>query len=228
MVQDEPTNLGEFIAEQRFSEEEKIEHARIIREFSDLYYKHSVQTWGNTKWRGIPIFKAPTDVWVYQELIEELKPDLIIETGTLFGGSALFLQDMLNLVDHGGNVMTIDITHERVFAKARAEGIIYLEGSSISDEIMAQVHAYIEREAVQSVMVILDSDHTEAHVLRELELYGPLVTKGSAIIVEDTNTPGPGEAIEQWAPFHNEFKVSYMCEKFMLTFNRGGYFERIT
>ena len=78
-------------------------------------------------------------------------------------------------------------------------------------------------------MVILDSDHEEEHVAQELEIYAPLVTKGSILIVEDTNNhPGPKAAVERWFPEHREnFKYDYMCEKFMLTFNRDGYFERI-
>lgn len=228
-VEDEPTNLGEFIAAQRFSKEEKDAHAKIITDFTNLYYGHKVQTWCNTKWRGIPVCKTPTDLWVYQELIEELKPELIIETGTLFGGSALFLRDIMNLLDDVNHVISIDIDHSKVFPKAKnTEGIWFLEGSSVSDETVQAIKEYVDINDIKSVMVILDSDHTEQHVLNELNVLAPLVTKGSALIVEDTNTPGPGEAIEQWAPFHNEFKVSYMCEKFMLTFNRGGYFERIT
>jgi len=225
---DEPTNLGEFIAQQRFSSEEKDEHARIIREFTGLYYDHSVQTWSNTKWRGVPIFKAPTDLWIYQELIEELRPDLIIETGTLCGGSALFFRNMLDVIFPQGNVISIDIDHSRLLSKAKeSSGITFIEGSSVDVAVVAHVQKHIMDAYAQRVMVVLDSDHEERHVFQELLLYAPLVTKGCALIVEDTNTVGPKEAVELWAPNHPEFKMSLMCEKFMLTFNRGGYFERI-
>ena len=224
----EPTNIGEFIAQQRFSEEEKAEHARIIQDFSHLYYEMKVQTWCNTKWRRVPIAKAPTDLWVYQELIEEIRPDLIIETGSLFGGSALYFRDILNTIFPGGHVISIDITHEHLFGKVKEiPGIEFILGSSIDPMIVAQVTSYIARAFAQRVMVVLDSNHEKEHVLQELAMYAPLVTKGSALIVEDTNTAGPKEAVEEWEPLHPEFKMSVMCEKLMLTFNRGGYFERV-
>ena len=229
LVEEEPTNLGEFIAAQRFSQEEKVEHARIIREFTALYYDNSVQTWANTKWRGVPVFKTPTDLWVYQELIEELRPDVIIETGTCYGGSALFFRNILDLIHPHGNVISIDIDQSKLFQKAKdSSGIRFIEGSSTDIAVATHVQEHIATINAQRVMVVLDSNHEEQHVLQELALYAPLVTKGSALIIEDTNTAGPNEAVEQWAPLHPEFKVSMMCEKFMLTFNRGGYFERVT
>ena len=228
LVEEESTNLGEFIAAQRFSQEEKAEHHRIIQDFTRLYYEHSIQTWANTKWRGVPVFKTPTDLWVYQELIEELRPDVIIETGTCYGGSALFFRNMLDLIHPHGNVISIDIDQSKLFQKAKdASGIRFIEGSSIDAAVVAMVQQRLADASTQRVMVALDSNHEEQHVLQELALYAPLVTKGSALIIEDTNTVGPKEAIEQWAPLHPEFKMSVMCEKFMLTFNRGGYFERV-
>jgi cephalosporin hydroxylase len=224
----EPTNVGEFIAAQRFSFEEKVDHTRIIKEFTNLYYMHKVQTWCNTKWRGVPLCKAPTDLWIYQELIEELRPDLIIETGTLCGGSALFLRDMLKLIFPNGQVFSIDIDHSKVFGKAKVDGITYIKGSSVDPCIVLKIEEYITAAFAQRIMVILDSDHSKEHVLQELALYAPLVTKGSALIIEDTNTAGPKDAVDEWEPLHPEFQMSVMCEKFMLTFNRGGYFERVT
>lgn len=224
----EATNLGEFIAAQRFSAEEKAEHARIIQDFTNLYYENKVQTWCNTKWRRVPIAKAPTDLWIYQELIEEIRPDLIIETGTLFGGSALYFRDILNTIFPNGHVISIDIDHSHIVGKVKeTKDIEFILGSSIDEAIVARVKAYIEQSFSQRVMVVLDSNHEKEHVLQELALYAPLVTKGSALIVEDTNTAGPKEAVEEWEPQHPEFHMSVMCEKLMLTFNRGGYFERV-
>lgn len=224
----EPTNIGEFIAQQRFSAEEKESHARIIQDFTNLYYENKVQTWCNTKWRNVPLAKAPTDLWVYQELIEEIRPDLIIETGTLCGGSALYLRNMLDLIFPNGHVISIDIDHSHLFGKAKeVKGIDFILGSSIDEAVVARVKAYITQSFAQRVMVVLDSNHEKAHVLQELALYAPLVTKGSALIIEDTNTAGPKEAVEIWEPLHPEFQMSVMAEKFMLTFNRGGYFERL-
>mgnify|MGYP001221644444 CR=1 FL=1 len=223
-----PTNFAEYIAELRYSVEEKEAFAKTIRDFTTLYYDLSIQTWSNTKWRRVPIFKTPTDLWIYQELIEEIRPDLIIETGTLFGGSALFLRNMLDLIFPNGHVISIDITHEHLAGKAKeARGIEFILGSSVDEVVVAQVKAYIKNAFAQRVIVILDSNHEKDHVLQELALYAPLVTKGSALIVEDTNTAGPKAAVEEWEPLHPEFQMSVMAEKFMLTFNRGGYFERV-
>lgn len=222
----DPENAGEILAEFRHSQEEREGYSKIIKEFNELYYKLSVQTWANTRWRGVPVLKTPTDLWIYQELIEVIKPDLIIETGTCYGGGALYLRDMCNLICPTALIMSIDMTHEHIQEEAKVSGIMYMLGSSVSDNIIGLVKHCIEKFNKQRVMVILDSDHSKEHVLNELELYAPLVTSGSILIVEDTNTDGPFQAIREWEPQHLEFKQSYMCEKFMLTFNREGYLEK--
>jgi len=224
---EEPENAGEYIAQLRYSAEERTEFSRVIKEFNELYYKLVAQTWGNTKWRGVNVMKTPTDLWIYQELIHNIRPDLIIETGTCYGGSALYLRNLLNVIFPSGQVVSIDVSHEHLQQPAREIGIKYLLGSSVSDEILVQVKAYIAAYHCQRVMVILDSAHEKEHVLKELELYAPLVSVGSILIVEDTNTDGPFEALNEWRSHHPEFRQEYMAEKFLLTFNREGYFERV-
>jgi len=223
---------AEFIAQQRYSDIERARFAKVIREFNELYYMMSPQTWGSTKWRGVPICKAPTDMWIYQELITKLRPDVIIETGTFCGGSALFMRDILHLSQTHGQVISIDKTLARLDDLAKVDGIKFLEAPSESFEALSFVKAYLAAYQCQTVMVILDSDHSHEHVLKELELYAPLVTVGSALIIEDTsNAPGPKSAMEEWFIEKNgkdyTFKHDYMCEKYMLTFNRDGYFERV-
>ena len=224
-----PENIAEYVAQLRYTAEEREGFSKIIREFNELYYTMSKQTWGNTKWRGVPVFKTPTDLWIYQELIEAIQPDLIIETGTCYGGSALYLRDICAIMGIYPQVITIDISHEHLSEKAKSvNGIHWWEGSSVSDEMLVELKAHIYVYECERVMVILDSDHSKEHVLKELELYAPLVTKGSILIVEDTNTDGPFQALKEWLPQHSqEFKQNYMCEKFMLTFNREGYLERL-
>lgn len=223
---EEPKNIGEMIAQLRHTADEREEYSKVIREFNELYYKLTPQTWGNTRWRGVPVFKTPTDLWVYQELIEVVKPGIIIETGTCYGGSTLYIRDMCNMICPATRILSIDTTHEHLQEKAKVEGVRYLLGSSISEEIVAEVKAFIVAYQPKHVMVILDSEHSKEHVLKELEVYAPLVTSGSILIVEDTNTDGPFQAIREWQPQHPEFKQNYMCEKFMLTFNREGYLEK--
>ena len=143
----------------------------------------------NFTWLGRPVIQFPQDLAALQEIIWETKPDLIIETGIAHGGSLIFHASMLQLLGNQGRVLGIDIDireHNRAEIEAHAmfDRIDMIEGSSIDDAIAAQV-----AEAAANagrVMVVLDSNHTHAHVLRELELYAPLVTNGCYLIVADT------------------------------------------
>lgn len=228
--------IQRMFCENRFTAEEKNRFHTIIQAFTRLYYDFPKQTWAATKWRGVQIFKAPTDMWVYQELIHEIRPDLIIETGTCRGGSALYMADLLRLEGlKNSMVLTIDIDGSKCDSKLEGDPNIIREiGSSVSVEVFEKVKKMCE--GGKKVMVILDSDHSKEHVMNELAWYGPLVSVGSILIVEDTivngnpvmadHGPGPKEALDEWHVFHPEFEVNLMCEKFMLTFNRGGYLER--
>lgn len=200
--------------------------------FHRMYYGKPERTWQNTRWLGTKIMKVPTDLWIYQELIHSGRPDLIVETGTFSGASAHYLGTLCDIVGNG-RVITIDIEHYG--EPPEHPRVTHLLGSSISDEITARVRE--EAGAAETVMVILDSDHTRDHVLAELDTYAPLVTAGSYLIVEDTNVnghparprfgPGPMEAIDDWLPRHPEFEVDPECEKFFMTFNPRGYLRRI-
>lgn len=222
---------AETIASQRYSDLDKARFAKVIHEFNSLYYKLRVQTWCNTKWRGVPLCKAPTDLWVYQELITAIQPDLIIETGALAGGSALFMQDVMKLNKNYGWIISIDIKMDSLYPAAKASTIKFLQASSTDSDALTFVKGHIAAYGAKKVMVILDSDHEYDHVKKELEMYAPLVSVGSALIVEDTsNHEGARSAAEEWyldQPDRYEFRKDFMCEKFMLTFNRDGYFERV-
>lgn len=223
---------ADFIAAQRYSDADKMKFQKIIRDFNEVYYRLSPQTWGNTKWRGVPVCKPPTDLWIYQELIEATKPDLIIETGSLYGGSALFMHDIMKLNQNYGWVVSIDIKHEHLHEIAKTSTVKFLKASSTDPETVMFVKGHIAAYNARKVMVVLDSDHEQAHVAKELKLYAPLVSVGCALIVEDTNNhPGPKAAVEEWFIEHEQhgyrFRPDHMCEKFMLTFNRDGFFERV-
>jgi len=224
--------IAEIVGHVKYSEEDKARWSKLIAEFNELYYAMGVQTWGLMKWRGIPLLKPPTDMWTYQELIYEIKPDLIIETGTYRGGSALFMRDVLNLVYPEGKVISIDIDDKYIAEEAKVSGIIFYKGSSVVDETLTYVKAHIAAHNCQRVMVILDSDHSEGHVSKELDLYAPLVTVGSILVVEDTspkcNAPGPLAAVNSWSLGQRGFKKNLMGEKFMLTFCRDGFWERMS
>jgi cephalosporin hydroxylase len=143
----------------------------------------------NFTWLGRPVIQFPQDILALQELIWQVKPELIIETGIAHGGSLIFHASMLELVGGSGRVLGIDIDirkHNRAEIEKHpmSRRITMLEGSSIATETIEKVRGIARGSS--SVMVVLDSNHTHAHVLRELELYSPLVTKGSYLAVMDT------------------------------------------
>jgi cephalosporin hydroxylase len=142
----------------------------------------------NFSWMGRPIIQYPQDMIAMQELIWQIKPDLIIETGIAHGGSLVYYASLLELIGHG-EVLGIDIDirqHNRELIEKHPmyKRIKMLQGSSISDEIIAQVRQHAKGR--EKILVCLDSNHTHEHVLKELELYSPLVTTGSYIVVFDT------------------------------------------
>jgi cephalosporin hydroxylase len=206
----------------------------VVTRFHQLYYdaQHYGKTWGSTFWLGVRTLKCPLDLWGYQELIHALRPDLVVECGTAHGGSALFLASMCDLVGHG-HVLTIDI-EERPGRPVHPR-IEYVRGSSVSPEVRERVGARIRPR--DTVLVILDSDHHKAHVLAELRAYGPLVSPGSYVIVEDTNLnghpvapefgPGPMEAVDEFLAERSDFVVDAEREKFLLTFNPRGWLKRV-
>ena len=198
----------------------------LREEFYREYGKSGV--WMGTFWLGHHVYKCPTDLWMYQELLHLIRPDLIIETGTFSGGSALFLATMCDLIDTG-RIVTIDVDPQPDLPQHPR--IKYIKGSSVAPEVLDEVRE--EASGEERVMGILDSDHTKGHVLEELRAYWPFVTEGCHLIVEDTRAkllpghgPGPDEAIVEFLQENDSFVVDNMCEKFMLTFNPGGYLRR--
>lgn len=210
----------------------------IVKQFHLLYYRHALQTWRNTFWRGIQVWKCPLDLWVYQEIVFEVRPDLIIETGTGHGGSAHFLATLCD-VSGRGDVITVDLHGTPFGSQAPTQRpehprITYLVGSSTSASVVHAIQARIQPH--HRVLVILDSDHTRDHVLDELLIYGRMVTPGSYLIVEDTNVnahpvlprfgPGPMEAIEDFLKKDASFHSDETREKFFMTFNPRGFLRK--
>ena len=205
----------------------------IRDQFHRLYYHVSTQTWKDTWYRGILTYKCPTDMWVYQELIDTLRPGLVVETGTFRGGSALFIADRLETLGRG-EVVTIDVDVQP--DRPEHPRLTYLEGSSVAEEILEEVRRRIPTDG-SPVLVILDSDHSEAHVSAELRAYAPIVTVGSYLVVEDTNVnghpavpdhgPGPFEAVQAFLATDPGFEVDPRCERYYLTQNPSGYLRRV-
>jgi cephalosporin hydroxylase len=204
----------------------------ISRLFHRIYYAEGDRTWQDTRWLGARVYKTPLDLWVYQEIVVELRPDLIVETGTYAGGTAHFLATVL---DHLGNgrVLTIDVKPQP--SPLQHDRITYLTGSSTDPAVADVVREASARSA--TTMVILDSAHDEPHVLAEMELYEAFVTPGSYLIVEDTNLNGhpvargtgrgPMEAVDRFLSSHPRFEVDRSRERFLLTFNPRGFLRRL-
>jgi cephalosporin hydroxylase len=203
-----------------------------IDAFHRLYYAQPF-TWGMVTFDGLPMMKTPNDLWTYQELIRGIQPTLIIETGTAFGGSAFYFATQMDRNGFGA-VISIDVEpNEQLPTHPR---IKFMQGSSLDEKIVTYVKA---RAHGQRVLVVLDSDHSRDHVLAEMETYGPLVTLGSFMVVEDTNIcgrpvardwfggPGPGEAVDAFLPSHPEFIRDPLAERQLITMHPGGWLRRI-
>ena len=178
----------------------------------------------NFEWLGRPIIQYPQDVVAMEEIIWQVKPDLIIETGIAHGGSLIFSASMLALLDvcdaidqkksidpsrSERKVLAVDIDirpHNRAAIEAHpmASRIQMIQGSSIAPEVVAQVKAIAAN--YRTVLVCLDSNHTHEHVLEELKAYAPLVTKGSYCVVFDTIIEDLPEGMfpdRPWGPGNN-------------------------
>lgn len=199
------------------------------------------------RWLGRPIIQYPQDIVAIQELIWEVKPELIIETGIAHGGSLIFSASMLQLLGGDGLVVGVDIEirpHNRqaIEAHPMAKRIKMIEASSIHEDTAAQIRALAAGR--KPIMVFLDSNHTHEHVLRELELYAPLVTKGSYLVVLDTviedlpvdsfpnrpwtKTRNPKTAVREFLKTNVRFVVETEIEnKLLLTVAPGGYLKCI-
>ena len=173
---------------------------------------------------SVPIIQYPQDMIAIQELIWEIKPDLIIETGIAHGGSIIQSASILAMIEYQEAVLSnsflnpakphrkvlgidIDIRkHNKKIIDAHflSERIDMIEGSSVSEKVIKSVYKYAK--AYSKILVLLDSNHTHEHVLAELKAYTPLVTKNSYCIVYDTNIddlPKKQFPDRSWGPGNN-------------------------
>ena len=193
---------------------------------------------------GRPIIQFPQDIMAMQEIIWQVKPDFIVETGIAHGGSLIFYASMLELIGEG-EVLGIDVDirqHNRVEIEQHPmfKRITMIEGSSIDEEIAKQVYDLAKGKS--RILLVLDSNHTHDHVLKELELYSPLVTKDSYLVVFDTvvedmpedffpDRPwgkgnNPKTAVWEFLKKNKRFKVDKDIEaKLLITVAPDGYLK---
>jgi len=246
-----------------FADQFEAEKAARIEEFgNDIGFQNRSRDWleesmrksyvYNFSWLGRPIIQNPIDIMAMQEIIWEVKPDLIIETGIAHGGSLIFSASMLELnAACGGSidaeVLGIDIdirAHNRnaIEEHPMSRRISMIQGSSIAPEIIAQ--AVEKAKDKKRVLVCLDSNHTHEHVLAELQAYAPLISGGSYCIVFDTfvedvpadvfeNRPwhpgnSPKTAVWEYLKTHPEFEIDKSIhQKLLITVAPDGYLKRV-
>jgi len=186
---------------------------------------------GRTTYFGIPTLKNPLDFWVYQEMLTARPPDVIIEIGNKYGGSALALAHLLDLIGKG-RIIAIDIDHAELSPKAKAHPRIeFIEGDACA--LVDNVKRQIPEGA--DVLVIEDSSHTYQNTLDVLRAYSGLTQQGAYFIVEDSichhglnvgPDPGPFEAIEDFVAENPDFEIDRSKESFLITWNPKGFLRR--
>jgi cephalosporin hydroxylase len=201
-----------------------------------LWWALSQDNYQKNRWFGVKTLQNPLDAWIIQEIIYEVRPDFIVETGTFKGGSAALWAVILEHVNPAGRVITIDITDVTQQAKQLPivqRKVDFLVGSSVDPAIVAEVK---ERVSGGRTLVILDSLHTRDHVLAELWAYAPLVDVGSYLIVQDTglwqpirNHPGgwASDAVEEFIAESDAFVADQSRERFWLTNCPSSWLKRV-
>ncbi len=202
-------------------------------------------------WMGRPIIQLPDDMIRAQELIYAVKPDVLVEIGVAHGGSLIYYASLMKAMDKG-RVVGVDVEirpHNRraIEVHEMSDRITLIEGDSVSEDTVARVRKQIAEDEI--VMVFLDGKHTYDHVLRELELYGPFVNRGSYMLAmdgiqrylvgaprsqEDWDRNNPAVAAEDFVKKHPEFVIDVPAPIFnegnvtnFVTYWPGAYLRRI-
>jgi cephalosporin hydroxylase len=207
----------------------------IVDAFHKLYYEQRVEGRQTVllRYLGWRILKCPFDLWTYQEIVVDTRPELIVECGTRYGGGALYLAHLFDLMGGSGEVLTIDI--DTTQSRPVHPRIRYVAGSTTDPAIVTEVR---RAAAGKRTMVILDSDHAAAQVRAELALYPEFVTAGCYLIVDDTDLggnpvwpefgEGPMTAVEEFLKRTTAFVSDLDRERFMLTLNPRGFLRRVS
>ncbi|AMA47901.1 cephalosporin hydroxylase family protein [Pseudomonas alabamensis] len=216
---------------------------QLARDFYDESAKHKYTY--HFSWMGRPIIQLPQDMIAMQELVWRIQPDLIIECGVAHGGSIIYYASLLQLLGHG-EVLGIDVdirAHNRqaIENHPMAHRITLFEGSSIDLAMVERVRAHAQGKRV---MVVLDSNHTHAHVLEELRHYAPLVSVDSYCVVMDTvvedmpadafpdrpwgHGDNPKTAVWAFLEENGDFQIDQTVQdKLLLTVASDGYLRRV-
>ena len=203
----------------------------IRRRFARIYYDRAESTWRDTDWLATPTWKLPSDLWVYQELIVRMRPDFIVETGTAYGGSALVPRRPCATRSTTAQVITVDT--QKFEGRPEHPRIEYVFGSSTDPAFLEDVR---RRTYGHSLMVILDSDHRKAHVLRRAAVVRParaaepLPRRGGHQRERPPGVRRPRRGSvgggDDFLAFNHDFEIDGTCEKFLHTANPRGFLRR--
>jgi cephalosporin hydroxylase len=197
-----------------------------LREWIEFFQNKIVTE--NVRYRGVLTWKNVLDLWIVQEIIHDTQPEVVVEIGSKFGGTTLWLSDVMRSVG-SGRVISIDLVRP---ATNFPDNVQFVQGDSVASETVATVE---ESRASRRTMVMTDGNHAADHVLAELELYSPMVAPGCYFIVEDgivdvmawqQYTPGPLVAVQKFLCTNNQFVIDESREKFILTYAPSGFLKR--
>lgn len=207
----------------------------VIDSFHDMWYQDK-RTHAQNTFLGFFIDQFPLDCWLYQEMIFRERPAFILQTGVDRGGSLLYFATLLDLISASPQavVIGIDIALSSEAKSLKHPRIKLIEGSSTSSDIFARAQEIIPS---QFGLVVLDSDHSKDHVLKELEIYRRFTEPGRHLVVEDCNIngnpvyqshgPGPQEAVDDFLATHTDFaRDDQLWRRNMLSFHQGGWLIR--
>ena len=193
------------------------------------------------RWLGVGVIQYPSDLITYANLLYRVKPEVIVETGTNYGGLALYFATVMENIDSKAKVITVDIDSSKWDSEI-AEGkitskmlqrIVFVKGDSVSEPVIRQIREYA---AGRKGLVLLDSLHSREHVLKELKLYSPFVSLGSYIIVNDTHLEtmnimdsgtGPMRAVHDFLKTTNEFSIDPELPGTIISCAPSGFLKRI-
>jgi cephalosporin hydroxylase len=190
-----------------------IEQPPEVEDYHKWWYRSG--TWVRTYWRGVVCHKSPADQWNYQEILHELKPALILELGTRFGGSALFFSDVMRTVHRAGTpyrILTVDIFRSDIDKQVFVEPHVEVLTAPSASARMANRVRELRQQLPGPMFVIHDADHGMDNVTLELQMVAPLLQKGDYVIVEDTNLDGHEHAVAPgWGPSPYDAIVQFMA-----------------